>query len=167
MLEGMVNGVEQDGVRNNAAAERLQWSCSLCAIRQWSEMLRSFYYGENETCRGKEFMCVCVCVCVCVCTHTGFPHGSASKGSAYSAGGLGSIHGLGRYPGGGKGYPLQYFWLENSKDCVILGVPKSQTRLSDFLFTSLHIYIYTHTHTHIYVCMCVCMLSCFRPARVF
>ena len=102
-----------------------------------------------------------VCVCVCVYTHTGFPHGSASKESAYSAGDLGSIHGLGRSPGGGKGYPLQYFWLENSKDCMILGVTKSQTRLSDFLFTSLHIYI------HIYMCACVYMLSCFSHVWLF
>ena len=37
----------------------------------------------------------------------GFPGGSDSKKSAYSAGDLGSIPGLGRSPGEGKGYPLQ------------------------------------------------------------
>ena len=36
-----------------------------------------------------------------------FPGGSDSKESAYSAGDLGSIPGLGRSPGEGKGYPLQ------------------------------------------------------------
>ena len=41
---------------------------------------------------------------------------------------------LGRSPGEGKGYPLQYSGLENSKDCIVYGVPKSQTRLSDFHF---------------------------------
>ena len=30
------------------------------------------------------------------------------------------------------GYPLQYFGLENSMDCIVHGVAKSQTRLSDF-----------------------------------
>ena len=50
---------------------------------------------------------------------------------------LGSIPGLGRSPGEGKGYPLQYSGLENSMDCIVHGVPKSQTRPSDFLFTSL------------------------------
>ena len=38
----------------------------------------------------------------------GFPGGSAGKESACSSGDLGSIPGLGRSPGGGKGYPLQY-----------------------------------------------------------
>ena len=38
------------------------------------------------------------------------------KGSACSAGGPGSIPGLGRYPGEGDGNPLQYSCLENSMD---------------------------------------------------
>ena len=46
----------------------------------------------------------------------GFPGDSAAKESACNAGDLGSIHGLGRYPGEGKGYPLQYSGLENSTD---------------------------------------------------
>ena len=33
--------------------------------------------------------------------------------------------------GEGKGYPLQYSGLENSMDCIVHGVAKSQTRLSD------------------------------------
>ena len=41
-----------------------------------------------------------------------FPVGSAGKESDYNAGGLGSIPGLGRSPGEGKG--LQYSGLENS-----------------------------------------------------
>ena len=41
----------------------------------------------------------------------GFPGGSAGKESTCNAGDLGSIPGLGRSPGGGKCYPLQY--LEN------------------------------------------------------
>ena len=34
----------------------------------------------------------------------------------------------------GKSYPLQYFGLENSLDCIVHGVPKSQTGLSEFHF---------------------------------
>ena len=49
-----------------------------------------------------------------------------------NAGDLGSIHGLGRSPGEGKGYPLRYSGLENSMDCIVHGVTKSRTRLSDF-----------------------------------
>ena len=44
----------------------------------------------------------------------GFPGGSAGKESARNARDLGSIPGLGRSPGEGKGYPLQYSGLENS-----------------------------------------------------
>ena len=47
-------------------------------------------------------------------------------------GDLGSIPGLGRSPGEGKGYPLQYSDLENSMDSTVHGVTKSWTQLSDF-----------------------------------
>ena len=43
----------------------------------------------------------------------GFPGGSEVKASAYNAGDLGSIPGLGRSPGEGNGNPLQYSCLEN------------------------------------------------------
>ena len=55
----------------------------------------------------------------------GFPCGSASKESAYNARDLGSIPGLGRSPGEGKGYPLQYSSLENFMNCIAHGVTKS------------------------------------------
>ena len=63
-----------------------------------------------------------------------YPCGSAGKEPACNAGDLGSIPGLGRSPGEGKGYPLQYSGLENSMDYTIHGVAKSQTRLSAFHF---------------------------------
>ena len=59
---------------------------------------------------------------------------SAGKESDCNAGDLGSIPGLGRSPGEGKGYPLQYSGLENSMDCIVHGVTKSLTQLSDFQF---------------------------------
>ena len=62
----------------------------------------------------------------------GFLCGSAGKQSAFSAGDLDAIPGLGRSPGDGKGYSLQYSGLENSMDCIVHRVAKSQTRLSDF-----------------------------------
>ena len=64
----------------------------------------------------------------------GFPCGSAGKESACNAGDLGSVLGLERSPGEGKGYPLQYSALENSMDCIVHGVTKSQTQLIDFHF---------------------------------
>ena len=52
------------------------------------------------------------------------------------------IPGSGRPPGEGKGYPLQYSGLENSTDCMVHGVAKSLTRLSDFHFLlSWHYFI--------------------------
>ena len=56
------------------------------------------------------------------------------KASAYDAGDLGSIPGLGRSPGEGKVYPLQYPGLENPMGCIVLGVAKSRSELSDFHF---------------------------------
>ena len=93
----------------------------------------------------------------------------AGKESACSVGDLGSIPGQGRSPGEGNSYPLQYSGLENSMDCIVHGVAKNQTGLSNFHFTSLHFnsvllpgkfhgrrsldmtectHTHTHTHTH-------------------
>ena len=47
-------------------------------------------------------------------------------------GDLGSILGLGRCPGEGKGYTLQYSGLKNSMDCIVHGVTKNWTQRSDF-----------------------------------
>ena len=70
-------------------------------------------YHEKEI-----FFCVRRC---------GLSGGSAGRESACNAGDLGSIPGLGRSPGEGNSYPLLYSGLENSMDCVVHGVTKSQT----------------------------------------
>ena len=77
----------------------------------------------------------------------GFLHISIGKESVSNAGDPGLIPGLGRSAGEGIRYPLQYSWgslvaqlinllqyssLENSMDCIVHGVAKSQTGLSDF-----------------------------------
>ena len=72
--------------------------------------------------------------CIIPSFHRIFFCASFSKESAGNAGDLGSILGLGRSPGERKGYPLQYSGLENSMDCIVHGVAKSQTQLSDFHF---------------------------------
>ena len=109
----------------------------------------------------------------------GIPFGSAGKESTCNAGDLGSIPGLGRSPGEGNSYPLQYSGLENSMDCIIHGVTKSWTQLSHFHFhflTHVKPQIYhiphrgflgswaTSTQTRMYVCECpiyvgLCCLS--------
>ena len=58
---------------------------------------------------------------------TGFPSGLDVKESAFNAGDLGLIPGLGRSAGEGKGYPLQYSGPENSMDYTVHGVAKSRT----------------------------------------
>ena len=67
----------------------------------------------------------------------GFPGGSAGKESACNVGDLGSIPVLGRSSGEGNGNPLQYSGLENSMDCIVHGVAKSRTGLSNFHFISI------------------------------
>ena len=71
----------------------------------------------------------------------GLSCGSAGKESAYNAGDLGLIPGLGRSPGEGKGYSLQYSGLEHSMDRIVWG-----RKESDVAFTSL---------SHIYTLPCV------------
>ena len=68
----------------------------------------------------------------------GFPDSSVGKEFACNSGDLGSIPGLGRSPGEGKGSSFQYSGLENSIDYIVHGVTKSQTQLSDFHF-HLHV----------------------------
>ena len=63
-----------------------------------------------------------------------FPGDSGGKESACNEADLGSIPGMGRSPGHGNDYPLQYSGLENSMDCIVHGVAKSWTQLSDFHF---------------------------------
>ena len=65
----------------------------------------------------------------------GLPPGSVGKESVCNAEDLGSIPGLGRSPGEGKGYPLQYSGLEISMDYTLRGVTKSRTQLNDFHFS--------------------------------
>ena len=55
----------------------------------------------------------------------GFPCGSVGKEYACNMGDLGLIPGLGRSPGEGKGYILQYSGLENTIDCIVRGCKQS------------------------------------------
>ena len=70
----------------------------------------------------------------------GFPCGSAGKASACNVGDLGSIPGLERSPGEGKGYPLQSSGLENSMVCIAHG---SKRVGCDFHFTTSYLQLFT------------------------
>ena len=74
----------------------------------------------------------------CTGSPCGLPCGSTGKESTCNEGDLGSIPGLGRCPGEGNGYLLQYSGLENSMDCIVHRVTESQTRLSNSHFHFSH-----------------------------
>ena len=67
--------------------------------------------------------------------YLGFPGGSDSKESAWNAGDLGLIPGLGWSPGEGSSYPFQYSGLENSMDCIAHGTAESNMTERLSLFT--------------------------------
>ena len=81
------------------------------------------YWGFPESSVGKESACNAGDPGLII----GLPLCSAGKESACNAGDLGLTPGLGRSPGEGKGYPLQYSGLENSTDCKVHGVTESDT----------------------------------------
>ena len=81
---------------------------------------------------------------------TGFPGGSDHKASACNAKDLGSVPGSERFPGEGKGNPLQYSRPENSTDrgawqATVHGVTEWGTTKQ---LTHTHLHTHTHTHTH-------------------
>ena len=88
----------------------------------------------------------------------GFPGGSAGKESACYVGDLGSIPGLGRSPGEGRGYPFQYSGLENSMDCIAHGVQRFGHDWVTFTFT-LHRNFEGHYLLSIYLCARHCSLQ--------
>ena len=81
-----------------------------------------------------------------------FPRGSSGKESACNGGGadLGSIPGLGRFPGEGNSYPLQYSGLENTMDYT---VAKSQDTDFHFLLYWMYICVFEFYQ-------CCCQLRC-------
>ena len=103
---------------------------SVFNVKQWilsqPKSINS-YHGVSRFCGAKQKQNIPPCP-------GSFPSGSAGKESACDARKLGSNPGLGRFPGEGKGYPLQYSGLENSIHCIVHGVAKSLIQLSDFCF---------------------------------
>ena len=81
-----------------------------------------------------------ICIYMCVYIYIGFPCGSAGKSPAMQETWVPSL-GWEDPLEKGKANPLQYTDLENSMNCIVHGVAKSWTRLSDFHFTSLHTYM--------------------------
>ena len=94
--------------------------------------VRTKHFTTNHSCKCLAWLILCSFDWTQV--WLGFPCGSAGKESACNVGDLGLIPGLGKSPGEGNSYPFQYFGLENSMDCIVHGVAKSWTWLSDIHF---------------------------------
>ena len=113
-----------------------------------------------------------------------FPGSSAGKEPTCNSGDLGWIPGLGRSPGEGKGYPVQYSGLENFIDCIVHGVaeldttewlslsfcqmpnqylPKCESFF--FLFTLLYVFIYSFIHLFLAMLRLHCCMWTFCSCR--
>ena len=107
------------------SSSRVPWVENLIALK-WIENLCPCTRKPAHTQQGGDLY-----------THigdAGFPGSSPGTESTCNAEDPGSIPGPGRSPGEGIGYPFQYPGLENSMDCIVHRVAKSQTRLSNFHF---------------------------------
>ena len=93
---------------------------------------------------------VCWTRCFCILHLMKYPAGSDGTESACNAWVPGSVPGLGKSPGEGSGYPLQYSWLENFMDrgawqAIVHGVTESGT--TEWLILSVkHIPQVVRTH---------------------
>ena len=82
------------------------------------------------------------------CSILGLPWCSVSKQSARSAGDLGSIPGLGRFPGGGHGNPLQYSCWRIPKDREVWQATVMASQRVGYDWVTKRMHTHTHTHTH-------------------
>ena len=110
------------------------WSLVLLAFLNpaWTSRSSQFTYCWSLTWRILSITFLACKMSATLLKMWGFPGGSSGKESACNVGDLGSILDLGRSPGEGNGYPLQYSGLENSMDCIVYAVAKSWTWLSNF-----------------------------------
>ena len=104
----------------------------------------------------------------------GFPSSSTGKESACNAGDLGLIPGLGRSPAARKSYPLQYSGLENSMDCIVLGLQRVRHDWATFTITfkvvrvviTIYIYIYIYIFFFFWLLYQGRMVSLFELERI-
>ena len=96
---------------------------------------------------------------------TGFLCGSVGKESAWNMGDLTSIPGLGRFPGEGKGYPVQHSGLENPLDCIVHGVTKCHTWRNDFHFASPALSFFLNSFHFYFLLLCKCYIRCKKSLK--
>ena len=106
---------------------------------------------------------ICVYIYTCI---WGFPGCSDGKESAWNAGDLDSIPGLGWSPGKEKGYPPTPVFLprESSVDRgawrdMVHGIAESDTT-EQLKHTHIYTYVCIYLYVWMYICICVFLLSC-------
>ena len=112
-------------------------SLEKCLFRSLAHFLIGSFIFLELSCRGCLYILESNFVSWFICLD--FPDSSVGKESACNAGDTGSIPGLGRSPGEGIGYPLQYSGLENPMDCTVCGV--SESDMTERL--SLHLLLFS------------------------
>ena len=117
--------------------QETEWSFSVYPGNCWQPHLQ--VQSNHSKSSGSPFLATCLIkeYHFGVGSCRGFPDSSVGKESTCNAGDPCSVPALGRSPGEGKGYPLQCSGLENSMHCIVHGVAKSQTQLSDLHFRIL------------------------------
>ena len=110
-------------LRSQLSHSSYVYSTDLCVVHKQICNIYIWHSNLGGRIRTKKVSCM------------GFPCGSADKESTCNAGDLDSIPGLGRSPGEGKGYPLQYSGLENSLDCTVHGVAKKSDMTEQLLLS--------------------------------
>ena len=96
----------------------LSWKCTASPIIHIPYQRGTFIKTDEPILRNQNHPKSIIYIIVLSGCCVGFSAGSACKESFCNARDMGSIPGLGRSPGEGKGYPLQYYGLENSMDCI-------------------------------------------------
>ena len=131
---GLASSGKSSGMAHAFTLGGTQLFRTVCSLLHWPLWYKPLWFSLDICDWCSIFLFLSSQVWLLSSSSLGFPCDLDGKESACKAGDLGSIPGLGRSPGEGKGYPLQYSGLENSMDCIVHGVAKSQTWLSDFHF---------------------------------
>ena len=151
--EGSMSTWKKGEISSMHESEKWKWSLSVVSDSSWpregqpTRLLRPWNFPGKST--GVDCHCLLhdtvqyipnlwncistklqVYLNILLCCNTlqivSFPGGSTGKESTFNVGDLDFIPGLGRSPGEEKGYPVQYFGLENSMDCIVHGVTVRQ-----------------------------------------